>query len=208
MEEIAAAAPIRTAADPANTGNAQVSEGTVNGPPPPNAFLLEPVTITFTSATEFDVVGLGTGNPTAVPYTPGADITYNGWTIQITGTPAAGDTFTVEPNTGGVGDNRNALLLGPLQNTPTLAGGRATYEEAYGQMVADVGAKTRQSEINLAAQEVLLEQSLAARDSVSGVNLDEEAANLLSFQQAYQASAQVISAADTVFQSLLDAVGR
>jgi flagellar hook-associated protein 1 FlgK len=207
-EEIAAAAPIRTAAGLANTGTGQVSAGTVDGPPPADPNLLEPVTITFTAAGTFDVSGTGTGDPVGVAYTPGGDISYNGWTIQITGTPAAGDSFTVQPNTTGVGDNRNALLLAALQDTPTLAGGKATYEEAYGQMVTAVGSKTRQSEINLGAQEVMLEQATAARDAVSGVNLDEAAAHLVQFQQAYQASAQVIGAADAVFQSLLDAVGR
>jgi flagellar hook-associated protein 1 FlgK len=208
VEEIAAAAPIRTAAGLGNTGTGGVSAGTVNGPPPPDPNLLQPVTITFTAAGTFDVTGVGTGNPVGVPYTPGADISYNGWTIQITGNPAVGDSFTVQPNTAGVGDNRNGLQLAELQNSRTLVGGKATYEEAYGQMVTDVGSKTRQSEINLSAQEVMLEQSMASRDSVSGVNLDEEAADLIRFQQAYQASAQVIGAADAVFQALLDAVGR
>ena len=206
LEAVAAAAPMRTSRDSANTGSATISPGAATPPPDPN--LLQPVTITFTAANTFNVVGVGTGNPVGVAYTPGADISYNGWTVQISGTPSAGDRFTVTPNANGVGDNRNALLLAGLQTTETLSNGRATYEDAYGQMVADVGTATRQAEINLNAQEVLLEQSQSARDSVSGVNLDEEAANLLRFQQSYQASARVIAAADTLFQSLLDAVGR
>ena len=92
---IAAAAPIRTASTLANTGSATIAAGTVNTPPPPNANLQQPVTITFTSATTFNVTGTGTGNPVGVAYTTGANITYNGWTTQINGTPAAGDTFTI-----------------------------------------------------------------------------------------------------------------
>ncbi len=207
VEKVAVAAPVRTSANIANTGSATISAGTVSAPADTN--LLEPVLITFNSPpTTFAVNGVGTGNPPSVLYTPGADIVFNGWTVRIQGNPEAGDEFEVRPNVNGMGDNRNGLLLAQLQTSRTLSNGNASYEEAYGQMVVEVGATTRQTEINLNAQEVLLEQSQAARDSVSGVNLDEEAANLLRFQQSYQASAQVIAAADTVFQSLLDAVGR
>ncbi|MDJ0861380.1 MAG: flagellar hook-associated protein FlgK [Gammaproteobacteria bacterium] len=205
VQAVAAAAPVRSAASLGNIGSATIAAGTVSSPPDPN--LLQPVTITFTAPNSFDVVGVGTGNPAGVAYTPGADINYNGWTVQISGTPSPGDQFTITANAGGVGDNRNALLLAELQTTGTLNNGQASYEDAYGQMVADVGTATRQAEINFNAQEVLLEQSQAARDTVAGVNLDEEAANLLRFQQSYQASARIIAAADALFQSLLDAVG-
>src|SRR5262249_15171902 len=108
---VAAAAPIRTAATAANTGDATISPGTVNAPPPPDPNLQNTVTLTFTSPTTFDVNGAGTGNPTGVAYVSSGSITYNGWTAQITGTPKTGDTFTISRNTAGVADNRNALLL-------------------------------------------------------------------------------------------------
>ena len=78
--------------------------------------------------------GTGTGNPTGVAYVAGANISSNGWTTQISGTPAAGDTFTVGPDTGGVADNRNALLLAALQTTNTVANGAASlirFQQAY-----------------------------------------------------------------------------
>ena len=95
-----------------------------------------------------------------------------------------------------MGDNRNALALAGLQTTGTLEGGAATYEEAYGRLVADVGTMTRQADINRSAQQALLRQAVESREAVSGVNLDEEAANLMRYQQAYEASAQGIGAAD------------
>ncbi|MDP1675200.1 MAG: flagellar hook-associated protein FlgK, partial [Burkholderiales bacterium] len=113
--KIAAAAPVRTAAALANTGSAAISAGEVNAPPPADANLQQPVTITFTGAGTFDVSGTGTGEPTGVAYLPGGSISYNGWTVKITGTPAAGDTFTIVPNSGGTADNRNAALLAGLQ---------------------------------------------------------------------------------------------
>ena len=201
--QIAAAAPIRTAAAGANTGSGAVTAGIVNPPAPPDPNLLQPVTITFTGASTFDVTGAGTGNPSGVTYTAGGNITYNGWTIQISGSPAAGDTFTVTPNSGGVADGRNALLLAALQTGNTLAGGTASYQGAYSQIVSAVGNQTRESEVNAKAQEGLLTEARQAQQGLSGVNLDEEAANLLRYQQAYQASGKILQIAATLFQSIL-----
>jgi flagellar hook-associated protein 1 FlgK len=185
---VAAAAPIRTASTVGNTGNATITPGTVNTPPPPNVNLQQTVTLTFTSATTFDVTGVGTGNPTGVAYTANGNITYNGWTTQINGTPRAGDSFTISRNTSGVADNRNALLLSKLQTTNTVANGTANYQSAYSQVVSSVGNRAREINVQSDAQTALVRQTTAAQQSFSGVNLDEEAANLIRFQQAYQAS--------------------
>jgi flagellar hook-associated protein 1 FlgK len=202
---IAAASPIAAAAATANTGTGQITQPTVDTAtqPPLNANLGSTVTITFTSATTFDVSGTGTGNPTGLTYTAGGNISYNGWTFQITGTPATGDVFTVSANTGGEQDNRNALAIAGLQNDKTLVGGTASLEGAYASLVGSIGNKTSQVEINQKAQANLLTQAQQAQQSASGVNLDEEAANLLRFQQAYQAAAKLISTAQTMFDSIL-----
>lgn len=201
---IAAAAPIRTAASNSNTGTGSVSAGSVNGPPPVNANLTQTVTITFDNPpTTFDVSGTGTGNPTNVAFTAGGNISYNGWTVQISGTPAAGDVFTISANSAGVSDNRNALLLAGLQTGKTLAGGSASYQSAYAQIVSDVGNKTREIQVTATAQESVLKQAEDAQQSLSGVNLDEEAANLLRYQQAYQASGKMIEIASKLFDTLL-----
>jgi flagellar hook-associated protein 1 len=200
ISKIAAAAPIRTASPATNTGSGKISAGTVNST---NVNLQQPVTITFTSATTFNVTGTGTGNPVGVAYTDGGNITYNGWTVQITGTPASGDTFTIGPNTGGVGDNRNALQLGKLQTTNTLGNGTLTYSSAYTYMVSQVGNKTHELEVTSKAEEKMLEQAMQAHQSESGVNLDEEAANLMRYQQAYQAAAKVMQTASQLFELLL-----
>ncbi len=126
-----------------------------------------------------------------------------GYTVRIDGEPQPGDQFTVSFNSNGVSDNRNALLLADLQQKGTLIGGNATYSDVYNETVVYVGNRTRQAEINQQAQTALLDEAKSMRESVSGVNLDEEAANLLRYQQAYAAAAQVISAADQLFQILL-----
>ena len=201
--QIAAAAPMRAAAANANTGSGTISAGTVDAPPPQNANIRQPVTLTFTAAGTFSVSGTGTGNPVGVAYTAGSDISYNGWTVQIAGTPAVGDVFTIGPNSGGVADGRNALRLGGLQTQNMLSSGTASYQGVYSQMVSQVGSKTQQVNVMVETQNTLAQQATVAQQSVSGVNLDEEAANLLRYQQAYQAAGKMIQIAQSLFQSIL-----
>lgn len=207
--QIAAAAPIRSSAALTNTGTAAISAGAVDAPPPPNANLQQTVTITFTSATTFNVTGIGAGLPAlGVTYTTGANISYNGWTTQITGNPATGDVFTISANANGVADNRNAALLGALQTSSTLlgsatSGATASYQSAYAQIVSAVGSKTNEVTAIGAAQQGLADHATQALQSLSGVNLDEEAANLLRYQQAYQASAKVLQIASKVFDEII-----
>lgn len=141
-------------------------------------------------------------------YSDGSTISFNGIQTKLSGTAKTGDMFTIAANSAGVSDNRNMLAIANLQSSLTLAGGTATFQDAFGFLVADVGTKTRQTEITKKAQNELFNQSVKTRASKSGVNLDEEAANLVRFQQAYQAIAQVVSTADTIFQTIIGIIGR
>lgn len=201
-DRIAAAAPIRTAVANGNAGSASISAGTVNGPTA-NANLMQPVTLTFSGPGAFNVSGIGTGNPGGVVYTAGATISYNGWSAQISGTPAAGDVFTISPNAGGTGDNRNILLLAGLQ-TSALVGGSATLGDTYGQLVSRVGNSTSDAELSAKAQARIRDEAESRQTSISGVNLDEEAANLLRYQQAYQAAGKLVTIANSMFDTLLN----
>ncbi|MBI5429610.1 MAG: flagellar hook-associated protein FlgK [Nitrosomonadales bacterium] len=200
---IAAAAPMRTSAALTNTGSGQISAGTVNTPPPTNINLQATVSIVFTSATAFTVSGAVPAVVGTVAYTPGQDISYNGWTAQISGTPATGDTFTIAKNTNAVGDSRNALLLAGMQTQNLLANGTTNFQGAYGQLVGDIGAKTQELAATSQAQANMVTQTVASQQAVSGVNLDEEAANLLRYQRAYQAAAKALQVASTMFDALL-----
>ena len=144
----------------------------------------------------------------------GAPYDTYGFDFNIEGSPATGDTFTVEFNTGGFDDNRNGLLLADLQNgelvrqnveASSTADNHKTFNQAYSGIVTDIGVVTSQAQTNGAAFTALADQSEAWYESLSGVNLDEEAANLLRFQQSYAASAQVLSTARTIFDTLLSA---
>lgn len=215
--KVAAAAPILTNATFANTGTGRISAGSVDA----NflaAPLLATVTLSYNAATnEFTgfpaaspvTVTLSDGTVTSyaagmpVPYTEGATITFDGVSFAVTGQPANGDSFTIGPNTGGVADNRNALLLAGLQTKNTLAGSTASYQSAYSQIVSSIGVKSRDINVTAQAQASLVAQSQQAQQSMSGVNLDEEAANLLRYQQAYQASGKMMQIASTLFDTLL-----
>jgi flagellar hook-associated protein 1 len=198
---IAAAAPIKTLAASGNTGDAQISPGTVVDAANPN--LRNSTVIQFTSATTYSINGSG-----SFAYTSGAPITVNGAQVSISGSPATGDTFTIQDNTGGTGDNRNAQALFDSLNSKVLDGGTASLNDSANRLIGNVGVMTQQAQANRDAQGVIKQESLDARDSVSGVNLDEEAANLLRYQQAYQAAAQLISVAGSLFDSLLAATSR
>ena len=199
--KIAAAAPIRAAAASTNTGSGTVTPGEVLDPT--NAALLTPVNIDFTSATTYSVNGAG-----SFTYTPGSAIDVNGWRVQISGAPAAGDRFTVTNNAGATGDNRNALALADSLRTPVLNGGTTSAYAAIEKLTTDVAMSTQASQVNRDAEAAIHDADVAAQDAVSGVNLDEEAANLLRYQQAYAAAAQIISVANEMFNTLLNAVRR
>ncbi|HEX4328763.1 MAG TPA: flagellar hook-associated protein FlgK [Burkholderiales bacterium] len=202
--KVAAAFPVRAAVTSANSGSGTAKITGVTPPADPN--VSQPVTITFTSATTFDISGTGTGNPTGLTYTPGMQISYNGWTATLAGAPANGDTFKVGPNTGGSGDNGNVNALANLQLAKILSGGTASFSDAYAQLVSNVGNQTAATISSASAQKSVLTNATSAEQSVSGVNLDEEAANLLKYQQAYQAASKVISTADAMFQSILSVI--
>lgn len=209
---IAAAASIRTAAPLTNTGTGKISAGSINpspvvadpAHPATDLNLLQPVTIAFTSATSFTVTGIGVpGSPATVAYTPGANLSYNGWTVQITGAPAAGDTFTVGSNTGATADNRNVLLLAGLQVQNTLSGGTTSFQGVYGQLVSQIGNKTRELDVTSQAQASMVNLTLREQQSISGVNLDEEAANLMRYQRAYQAAGKALQVANSMFDMII-----
>lgn len=206
--QIAAASPVRSLESTANLGNGVITAAQVLDVN--NGDLLDTVEIRFNSpASTFDIVNVTDGATIAagVAYTNNTDIDFNGIRVQIQNQPEAGDVFTIEQNTGGVGDNSNAVALLGLQTSQTV-GGTATLQEGYGALVSQIGTVSRQTSISSQTQQALFDQAVLERDSVSGVNLDEEAVDLVRYQQAYQAAAQVIATSNTLFETFLAAVRR
>jgi flagellar hook-associated protein 1 FlgK len=200
---IALGSPLASAAASGNAGTGSISAPTVTAA---GAALTQPVSITFTSANTFDVTGPGL-SATGLAFKAGEDISYNGWKLQISGVPASGDSFTVGAGSNGSGDNRNALALAALQSANTTDGASTTFQGAYSQLVNQVGNKTRELASTSAAAEQLRASAVSSQQAESGVNLDEEAANLLRYQQAYQAAGKVMKAASDMFDVLLSLGG-
>ena len=198
---IAAANPVKASAELDNLGTGQPSAVRVTDPA--HADLLAPATIEFLDADQYTVNGDG---PYA--YTPGGAISANGWSFTLDGIPAAGDRFAIAATGMDSSDNGNAARLADFDDRAVLAGGSLSLNGAISGLTTTVGSAARHASYAAEAQGVLHGQAQARRDSVSGVNLDEEAANMLQLQQAYQAAAQIIATADTLFQSLLGAVRR
>ena len=211
---IAAAAPVAVNTPLGNTGTGTLDNVVIaqtNTLP-----LAGPITLTFNpnalgaGVPGFDVVGGPGGTIAYDPATESAGKTFSfvgvGLSFTVADIPQTGDTFTLSNNTTAIGDNRNMLHIGDLQFSKNLNGSASTLQEFYGSMVAQVGVINNQANANLSIETSLMQQAVSYKDSVSGVNLDEEAANLLRYQQAYQASAQMVKIADEMFQTLLNSI--
>jgi flagellar hook-associated protein 1 len=164
-------------------------------------------TVTFTDPTDYQVTD-GSGNVvTFGAYASGSPISFNGEQLSISGTPATGDSFTVGPASAtNVGDNTNALAMIAAMSSKVLAGNTFSLNDAANNLVSATGVLTQQAQANASAQQSVNQAASDTRNNLSGVNLDEEAAKMLQFQQAYQACAQMIQASNTIFQSLLSAI--
>ncbi len=197
---IAAAAPVRSAAGVGNLGDAVPTLGVIdrNDPALSNA-----VDIVFIDANNYTLNG---GPPLA--WNPGDVISANGWELRLDPPPAAGDTFSVRATGANSSDNSNARQLAQLDDALSLRGGIGALNGELRALVTGVGSAAQNAEFSLLAQQAIDQQLTQDRESISGVNLDEEASNMLRFQQAYQAAAQLISTADNIFQSLIAAVRR
>jgi flagellar hook-associated protein 1 FlgK len=197
--KIAAAGAVQSAAANSNTGSGAISNPTVLDAT--NANLQTPATIAFTSATSYTING-GAAQTLAA----NGQIADNGWQVTITGTPAAGDSFTVKSNAGATGDNTNALALAAGQSAGVLNGGTVSVTGATSALITNLGSQAQQINTAQSAQTAINTQASNAVQSVSGVNLDEEAANLLKWQQAYQAAAQALTIGNSLFTTLIDSV--
>lgn len=230
-EDIALAAPVRTEFTVNNIGNAQISDLTVTDTTPatlpaygfdtPSGLINGPWTMTYVGGNSFEIID-NLGNPVATSTYPsgqyqnifaqaGVDV---GFDFSVSGVPNVGDTFTISFNDGGFNDNRNGLALSAIQTEQTtrlnpLSSPTGTnsvnFNQSYAQMVSLIGERTSQGRNSEAATGALLAQTTAWYESLSGVSLDEEASNLVRFQQTYAAAARIISTSQTIFDTLLAA---
>lgn len=222
--EIAAGLPVKATSLFTNTGSTKVDAVQVTDVTTPDFTttplqLSPPYEVRFVTATSYEIYDVtNTAAPVLVTPAPVAFIPDQannvianagltpGYEVVVNGSPAVGDVVSIAYNANGLGDNRNALLLADLQAAKTMAGATTSFQGAYAQTVGGVGTRTRDSLIGQEASESVLRQTVAQREAVSGVNLDEEASDLLKFQQAYEASARIIQVSSELFDTLLNSV--
>jgi flagellar hook-associated protein 1 FlgK len=214
--DVAAAAPLIGLAAAGNLGTASVASLTVTAAPLPVpggtariAFIDDAGNYTWDLLDGGgNVVASGSGTWQAGQTVPPAGGDINGFSATLTGVPRGGDVITIEPTPAGAmaGNNGNALALLALRDA-TLVGGM-TLGEAWGQALADVGVRVQGARSVAEISGAVAEQTEAARAAVSGVNLDEEAARLIQFQQSYQAAAKMLQVAQSLFDTLLQSAAR
>ena len=227
---IAAASPVVTAPATANKGTGTITLKGLSGDFKSGANS-QPVTLQFHSAIDpstgmasasisgfppnQDVTVSNGSGPDAthqvvkspvngIAFRPGATLSFGGQSIVLSGAPKNGDTFTIARNAALSGDGSNALKMGNLQNAALLGG--STLTQSYSDYVGQVGTLASQTALADTTQSTLISQLKTQQQSVSGVNLDEEAANLMQFQQMYQANSKVIQTAGNTFDTILDLV--
>ena len=165
----------------------------------------QPMKVEFTSATAYKITDTNTNTIVAErtldPTQLNPGIRYQGIALSFTSPPALGDVFTLDGNKDGVGNNDNMLALAALEKKPLV--GIKTLSNAYIDQVNELGNIARQATIAKSALTVVHDQAVKSRDELSGVSLDKEAADLIRYQQAYQAAAKVLQVASQLFDSVL-----
>ncbi|KTD11284.1 flagellar hook-associated protein FlgK [Legionella jamestowniensis] len=210
VREIAFASPVRIQTSLANTGNGRIALGEIVN----TTAVEKEFRIDFISDTQYNLVNV-TDSVTTGPFVfiPNTDNTVlipdavtPSYSIVLSGIPKSGDSFSSSFNSGGIGDNRNGLQLNALQRDKIFEGNTESLFDRYSNLIAQVGGKTYQSKLRSDAADILHQQAVEFRESKSGVNLDEEATNLLRFQQAYQAASQVMAISGQMMDILFAAM--
>ncbi|HAT1866188.1 TPA: flagellar hook-associated protein FlgK [Legionella pneumophila] len=206
--EIALASPVKTTASLNNTGQGQIILGSVLN----TAVVNKQFRIDFISDTQYNLVNVTDSTTTGpfafVPNTNNIIQIPDGitpsYSVVLSGIPKSGDQFTTDYNSGGFGDNRNGLILSNIQQNKIFSNGSETLFDRYGNLLAEVGGRTNQAKTSFESADILHKQALDFQDSKSGVNLDEEGANLLIFQQAYQAAGKLMEISNQIMNLLFD----
>jgi flagellar hook-associated protein FlgK len=191
--KVAAAGLLRITNGEANTGSASLDYLAI-----PTGAATPAVTLTYD-----DVAGTFTDSSGGV-YTPDVKglFSVGAITFELRGVPATGDTFEIGLNTNAAGDNRNMALMVQLQNKSVMPNGNSI-SAGYAEIVNGAGNRVSLAVISQDAMQAIYDQAIQAKGMVSGVNLDQEASDLIRFQQAYQASAQIIKTASELFDAIL-----
>jgi flagellar hook-associated protein 1 len=202
--QIAAASLAQTAAGTSNTGTGTIGAATITNP---TAWVPSDYTITFSSPSLYQIVNGSGATVASGAYTAGQPISFEGASVTINGAPASGDTFTVTPSTAAdTGDNSNLVAMMNALAAGNLDGGTTSVSGAANNLVAQIGTLTQQAQSSASAEQSVNQDAETTRSNLTGVNLDQQAAQMLQFEQAYQAMAQMIQTSSQTFNSLISAL--
>ena len=157
----------------------------------------------FTSSETFEIRDRATNTVLAErAYDFSGQISYQGLAISISGSPVGGDVFSISANKGGIGGTGNLARMSQLEEADIFDGDQ-TLQQGYLSLLNKAGTISKQADVARQALEVLKDQAVENRESLAGVNLDEEAASLIRFQQSYQASARLVQTANELFETIV-----
>jgi flagellar hook-associated protein 1 len=211
---IAAAAPFIGSVDADNTGTATVASLVAVDPAYDRTMS---TSIAFTSPSGDYAWTMSDGTTTTTgtgTWTAGTPIRLNGWELQLAGVPANGDAIDVVPTSAVTANNGNALAFSRLGGAGIVAAAGSTgsapqtITDAYAGAIANIGVRVQGGKTSAGISGVIATQAEAARASKAGVNLDEEAARLIQFQQSYQAAAKILQVAQSIFETMLQTAAR
>jgi flagellar hook-associated protein 1 FlgK len=202
--QIAAASLAQTGVGAANTGTGTISAATITNP---GSWVPDTYTLSFTAANQYQVTGSAGTVVASGSYAAGQPISFEGAQVTVSGQPAVGDTFTISSSTAAdSGDNSNVNSLISALGATSLAGGTTSLSGAANNLIARIGIITQQAQSSATAQQSVNQDAVTTRSNLSGVNLDDQAAKMLQYQQAYQAMAQIIQTSGQMFTSLITAI--
>jgi flagellar hook-associated protein 1 len=202
--QVGAASLVQAAAGSANTGTGAVSS---TGVTDPSTWTSGTYTVSFSAGNAYTVTNSSGTSVATGTYTSGSPIDFNGIQLTLTGSPASGDTFTVSPNSASnTGDNSNLYAMINTLSASTLDAGTTSVNDAINNIVSQIGTVTQQAQNNATTQQTANQNATTALNNVSGVNLDQQAASMLQYQQAYQAMAEMIQTSGQLFNSLITAI--
>jgi flagellar hook-associated protein FlgK len=182
---------------------AQIAASFVSAESDPLSLRQRTLDIEFTDANNYEITDRASGTVLAQrAYVPGSPISYQGVQVELSGAPAAGDRFEINNNAGGVSSSDNLSRLADIE-TMAFGSEQQTIQQGYLTLLNRAGTLSGQAQVAQQALEIVRDQAVATRESVAGVNLDEEAASLIKFQQSYQASARLIQTANQLFDVIV-----
>ncbi len=206
---LAAASPFTGSMGASNTGSSTLASLTAVSPAYKGSLT---AAITFTSNTGDYAWSLSNGTSGTATWAAGAPISLNGFELKLAGVPRNGDTISVKPTVSAAGNNGNALAMSRLGDVPMvgISGNSVgmSITDAYADAISNIGVRVQSGKAAAGISQAIAADAETARANKAGVNLDEEAARLIQFQQSYQAAAKILQVAQSVFEAMLQAGAR